>query len=288
MRSEWWVIRVEWPERTLQTLTGAFGFFKMDPLLRMTSPGTITNSWSDSTTTDGWEYMDATSGDGSSETSEVCSSSSEGFPMYVTGGGVSEEITVTSTSDEFCSWSWASLGRAALTNELCSKWSGRSGWTTAIGCVVFLVSGVAKQKKQLIKRCFLFHKSQMGIGTRLALQVNLLANGDTPGDWWSSVSCFEFVRLGTERLDMRDISVDSSFWTVGLLSGSTQHWSINSYLKNNLQYLHYWKVDTSIKHLFSVMFWASDPLLFASWRFVTAAQSVKWRLYASVTVFSTQ
>ena len=80
--------------------------------------------------------------------------------MYVTGGGDSEEITVTSTSDEFCSWSSVLLGLAVLTYELCSSWSVRSGWTTAIGCAVFLVSGVPKQAKTLKSVMELFKNSK--------------------------------------------------------------------------------------------------------------------------------
>ena len=140
-------------KRTLQSLTGAFGFFKIDPLLRITSPGTITNSWSDprsdSTTTDGCESKDTTLVNESAETSEVSPSSSEGLPMYVTGGGDSEEIMVTSTSDEFCSWSWLLLGTAVLSKEFGSSQSGRSGWTIAIGCAEFFVSAAAKKTKTM-------------------------------------------------------------------------------------------------------------------------------------------
>ena len=79
------------------SLTGEFGFFKIDPLLRITSPGIITYSeysGPDSMITDGEESDDP--------------SSSEGFPIYVTGGGESDEMTVTSTSEELFSGSGVS------------------------------------------------------------------------------------------------------------------------------------------------------------------------------------
>ena len=93
--------------------------------------------------------MDATSADGLSAISEVSPSSSEGFPMYVTGGGDSEEITVTSRSDEFCSRSSELLWWALLSLGFCSSWSRRSGRTTAIGCPVVLVSGAAEREKTM-------------------------------------------------------------------------------------------------------------------------------------------
>ena len=91
--------------------------------------------------TDGSQSNDFNSVDGTLGISEVFLSSSEGFPIYVTGGGDSAEMTVTSTSEESCSGLLPSLRGSELGSTAVS---GRSGWTTAIGCEEVFVPGGAE------------------------------------------------------------------------------------------------------------------------------------------------
>ena len=116
--------------------------------------------------TDGSQSNDFNSVDGPSGVCEVFLRCSEGFPMYVTGGGGdSPKMTVTSTSEESCSGLLPSSRCSALGSTAVS---GRSGWTTAIGCEEDFVSGVAEKENGEVS---LHRQYEVRFGTKLVVQL---------------------------------------------------------------------------------------------------------------------